>query len=65
MTTFKFIQEDEQTRAQILARIVQLNDKDNKLSYKLYKQLRLKDKVSNEDAYAYYRQLDEYVKANA
>ena len=63
MSTFTFKQEGTETRAQILARIEQVysKDKDNKLLYKLYKQLRVKDKVSDSDAYSYYRQLDEYL----
>ena len=59
MSTFTFIKEDSQTREQILARIQQVHDKDSssKLLYKLYKQLRIKDKISDSEAYAYYRQL--------
>ncbi len=62
MNTFKFTKEGTETRAQLLERIMQV-PMNSKLSYKLYKQLRIKDKVSDEDAYSYYRQLDEYVVA--
>ncbi len=61
--TFTYKKEGTETRTELLARIVQINDKDNKLSYKLYKQLRLKDKITDAEAYSYYRQLDEYVSA--
>ena len=63
--TFKF-NPKEDSRESVLATVVSLYNKadkssdEDKLLSRKQKQLRLIDKISNDSAKSYYRQLDEY-----